>query len=104
MVIKGLMDFDSSWYLCVFEWLTKKQTKYKANQESCDQRTLRSMNSVRVQKVSQSSEGSKIVQKVVLKFYQEQAHKYMNIIKRSQGSHDINKSPEEYYGFISIKD
>ena len=29
MVIKGLMDFDSSWYLCILEWLTKTQTKLK---------------------------------------------------------------------------
>jgi len=28
MVIKGLMDFDSSWYLCVLEWLTKTQIKF----------------------------------------------------------------------------
>jgi len=93
MVIKGLTDFDSSWCLCVLEWLTKTQTKYKSNQESCDQRTLKPMNSVTVQKVSQSSEGSKIVQKLVLKVYQERALKYMNIIKNIQGSHDINKSP-----------
>jgi len=62
------------------------------------------MSSIRVHKVSQSSEGSKIVQKVVLKVYQEQAHKYMNIIKNIQGSHNINKSPKKYYDFRSIKD
>jgi len=38
------------------------------------------MNSVRVQKGSQSLEGLKIVQKVVLTVYQEQAQKYVNII------------------------
>jgi len=32
---------------------------------------------------NQSSEGSKIVQKVVHMIYQEQAHKYMNTIKKS---------------------
>jgi len=52
------------------------------------------MNPVRVQKVSQSSEGSKIVQKFVHIIYQEQAQKYMNIIN-IQGSHDINKSPKK---------
>jgi len=45
MVIKRLMDFDSTWYLiCVLEWLTKTGTKYKSNQESGDQRTLKLMN------------------------------------------------------------
>jgi hypothetical protein len=28
--------------------------------------------------------------------YQEQAQKFMNIIKNIQGSRDINKSPEKY--------
>jgi len=52
------------------------------------------MNSVRVQKVGQSLEGSKIVQKVVHMIYQEQAQKYINIIENIQGSHDINKIHE----------
>jgi len=51
------------------------------------------MNPVRDEKVIKSLEGSKIFHKVVLKFYQEWAQKYMNIIKNIQGSHDINKNP-----------
>jgi len=42
MVIKGLMDFDSSWYLCVLERLTKTQTKFKPYQDTRKQRTLNS--------------------------------------------------------------
>ena len=52
MVIKGLMDFDSSWYLCVLEWLTKTQTKFKPYQDTRNQRTLNSWTNSEVQKVS----------------------------------------------------
>jgi len=61
------------------------------------------MNQVRVWKVSQSSEGSKIVQKVVHMVYQEQVQKYMNIIKNIQGSRDIYKITEKDYDFGSNK-
>jgi len=48
-----------SWYLiCVLECLTKTRTKYKSIQEASNQRTLRCMNLVRVQKASHSSECS----------------------------------------------
>ena len=52
MVIKGLMDFDSSWYLCVLELLTKTQTKFKPYQYTRNQRTLNSWTNSEVQKVS----------------------------------------------------
>jgi len=52
MVIKGLMDFDSSWYLCVLELLTKTQTKFKPYQDTRNQRTLNSETNSEDQKVS----------------------------------------------------
>jgi len=52
MVIKGLMDFDSSWYLCVLERLTKTQTKFKPYQDTRNQRTLNSWTNFKDQKVS----------------------------------------------------
>jgi len=96
MVIKGLMDFDSSWYLCVLEWLTKTQKKYKSNQGSSDQRTLKLMNSVRVQKVRKSSEGWTEFRRLFMMNIKNQAQKFMNQMKNMQASRDLNKSPVKY--------
>ena len=52
MMIEGLMHFDNSWYLCVLEWLTKTQTKFKSYQDTRNQRTLNSWTNSEVQKVS----------------------------------------------------
>ena len=52
MMIKGLMTLIiSSYLICILEWLTKTWTTCKSNPESIDQRTLKIMNPVRVQKV-----------------------------------------------------
>ena len=75
-------------------FLSVKGTKYKSIQEASNQRTLRLMNPVRVQKVGHSSEGSRQFRRFY--GYQEQAQKFMNIIKNIQGSRDINKNPENY--------
>ena len=59
MVIKGLVDFDSSLYLCVLKCFTKTGTRFKSYQDTRNQRALNSETNSEDQKVSsERSDGS----------------------------------------------